>query len=107
MRRAGRHRCRDKIDMLPQLLWIRPRNAQALPAKSVDEKVCAIGAEVCLGTSFSVNGQLSASENVWQTKLLADRGAKAAAGKAPQFQKGRFPNLAFNASASFYSQRAA
>src|ERR1700704_2422318 len=107
MRNAGRHGCRDKIDMLAQLLRVRPRNAQALSAKSINNKVGAIGAEVCFRTGLAVDGEFAAAENIGETKLLGDGSPKSSTGQPAQFQNRRLANLAVNRRARAQAQRSA
>src|ERR1700682_799862 len=107
MRCAGRHGCRDKIDLLAQLFRVRPGNAQALSAKSIDNKIGAIRAEVRFRAGFTVDRELATAENVRQTKLLGDGGAKTAAGEAAQFQNWRLANFSVNTSTGVQAQRTA
>src|SRR4249919_4349159 len=92
--------------MLPQSLRVRPWNALALPPQRVNDKVCAIGAEIGFRPGIRSFRQFAAPEKIRQTKLLGNGRAKTAANESPQFHHGRFANFSIDHSPRSQMHRA-
>ena len=93
LRVARRDILRQWLEILSQLLRIRPGNETALPTQRIHHEVRAVGARSSLRSGIGAVAQFAAAKKIGQPKLLADHGAKTVAGKASNLDGRRLPNM--------------